>query len=295
MKKFVLIFVMLLMAMPSCKKTDVFALWRDPSYLVINTESTNFFTMMQYNIFGADNGWDSNRFDRVAAVINSNKPDFVSLNEVDSMTSRNKFFMAKELANRTGMQYAFAPAREPWSFNWPQDAAYGDAVLSKYPIQEIRRFKLYPDPAQGDQDKEDRSVCAIRVNLNGESMWIASTHFDHRAAETSRIYQARQLQTVISELEGTLLVCGDLNADPTSGTMEVIFSYLQALYPSNTPEYYTCPANYNGEHPAGPTALIDYILMRKDEQRIECVSYRVDRTPASDHCAVIATFKIREQ
>ena len=112
--------------------------------------------------------------------------------------------------------------------------------------------------------------------------------------ETSRIYQANQLLPILQSLEGTLLLCGDLNANPKSNTMAIIFQYLQALYPSNTPEFYTCPANYNGEHPDGPTTIIDYILMKRDEQRIECVSYRVDRTPASDHCAVIATFKYRE-
>lgn len=293
MKKVLLAVLFLLVAMSnSCKKQDPFALWRDPQYLVIKGDATKFFTMMQYNIWGANSPWSSDRFDRVAAVINSNKPDFVSLNEVDSMTTRNKYFMAKELAQRTGMYYAFAKAREPYSLHWNQPGAYGDAVLSKYPILEIRRFKLYPDPAQGETDKEDRDVCAIRVDIEGNALWIATTHLDHRAVEMSRIYQARNLRPIVESLEGSLVLCGDLNAVPTSETMSIVFEYMTPQYPSYSSEYYTYPSTYDGE--PQPKNLIDYILLKKDERNLTCVSYRVVNNPVSDHCAVVATFKINE-
>ena len=292
MKKIVFSFLLIFVGLSSCKKEDVFALWRDPSYLVIPSDATQFFTMMQYNIWGADSGWDSERFDRVAAVINAQKPDFVSLNEVDSMTWRNPYFMAKELADRTGMYYAFAKAREPYSLHWPEPGAFGDAVLSKHPILEVKRFKLYPDPEQGEVDKEDRDVCAIRVDFDGTPVWIATTHLDHRADERSRIYQANHLKPIVESLEGSLVLCGDLNADPESKTMQIIFDYMTPQYPSYSSEYYTYPSCYQGQ--AKPYALIDYVLMKKDERRLQCVSYRIVNSPASDHCAVVATFKINE-
>ncbi len=292
MKRIVIFLLVALSLLPSCKKEDVFALWRDPSYLVIQSDATNFVTMMQYNIWGANSPWDSERFDRVAAVINSQKPDFVSLNEVDSLTTRNPWFMCRELATRTGMYYAFAKAREPYSLHWNQPGAYGDAILSRHPILEVKRFKLYPDPAQGETDKEDRSVCAIRVNVNGTSLWIATTHLDHRGVEMSRIYQARNLKPIVDQLAGSLILCGDLNAVPTSETMKIVFTYLTPQYPSYTSQYYTYPSIYNGQ--ANPTSLIDYIMLKPDEQKLECVSYRVVNSPASDHCAVVATFKMKD-
>lgn len=291
MKRIILSLLIVLMLLPSCKNENVFAMWRDPSYLVVPGDVTDFVTVMHYNIWGASSPWDAERFDRVAAVINGNKPDFVSLNEVDSLTTRNPYFMARELAVRTGMYYAFAKAREPYSLHWNQPGAYGDAILSKYPILEVKRFKLYPDPAQGEMEKEDRAVCAVRVNVNGMSLWIATTHLDHRAEEMSRIYQARNLKPVVDQLEGSLIMCGDLNAIPTSETMQIVCTYLTPQYPSYTSQYYTYPSNHKGQ--ANPTRLIDYILIKPDEQNLECVSYRIVNSPASDHCAVVATFKLK--
>lgn len=289
MKRIIIPVLLLLIGVSACKKEDVFALWRDQSKLVVHGESTTFFTMMHYNIWGAhhaNNYWNAKQFDRVAAVINSQKPDFCTLSEVDSVTNRNhKYFMAKELAERTGMYYAYAPAIKM------TPGSYGDAILSKYPILAVRRFKLYPDPAQGKAEAEDRAVCAIRVEVGGASVWIASAHLDHRENEMSRVKQAKDLKPIIQGLEGSLILGGDLNAKPNSETMRTIFEYMNPQYPSSTEEYYTWPSCYDGAEK--PTKLIDYILMKKDENKLDCVSYRVVNEAASDHCAVVATFRVK--
>ena len=186
------------------------------------------------------------------------------------------------------MYYAYAIAREPYSLHWNQPGAYGDAVLSRYPIEEVRRFKLYPDPAQGDDEREDRAVCAIRVRVGKNSVWIATTHLDHRDVELSRISQANQLRDVVSSLDGPLVLCGDLNANPDTETMRIISEYLTPQYPSPTQEYYTYPSKYNGRQT--PNQLLDYIMLRKDNPGIKCMAYRVVNSPVSDHCAVVANF-----
>ena len=276
--------------LPACKKNDVFAPWRDSSKYVIPTD-VNSFVVMQYNIWGANSPWSAERFDNVAAVINSQRPDFVTLNEVDSMTTRNKWFMCKELAKRTGMKYTFSVAREPDEWNGG-GGSYGDAVLSKYPVLEARRFKLYPDSAQGDFEKENRSVCAILTEVNGFRFWVATTHLDHRGAELSRISQAHQLKPIVESLEGPVVLCGDLNATPDSKTIEIISEYLTPQYPSDAKEYYTYPSNYKGQ--VAPSALIDYIMLKNGDSSLNCLSYYVVNRPASDHCAVVATFKFNK-
>ena len=292
MKRIIILAMLLLIGISSCKKEDVFALWRDKSNLVIKGEATTIVTVMQYNIWGADKGWNSQRFDRVAAVINSQKPDFVTMNEVDSMTTRNKYFMAKELAERTGMYYAFAVGREPGSGSHQLgNGAYGDAVLSKYPILETKRFKLLPDPRHTEEGKEDRTVCGVRVEVDGKDLWVAVTHLDHRNLELSRIYQANHLKAILDQMEGPLILAGDLNAKPDSETMKIIFDYMSPQYPSPSKEYYTFPSCYAGEE---PWKLIDYILLRKDDRNLECLTYRIVNEPASDHCGVVATFKLKD-
>ena len=303
MKKIIVVLGLALLLLPSCKKEDVFALWRDPSLLVREGESTTFFTMMHYNIWGANNwakseasGKWQDRADKLAAVINVQKADFCTLIEVDSMTTRNKFHMAKEIANRTGMYYAYAKAMNAKG-GW-----YGDAVLSKYPIKEIRRFHLKPDPAQGSTQAEDRAICAIRVEVNGTSLWVVSAHLDHRMADTgadyelSRIKQAREMEGIVASLEGSVVLGGDLNARPTDETMNIIFGYMTPQYPSATKEYYTWPAEgigYGSTY-TEPVKLVDYILLKNNERRLERVSFRVVNSAASDHCAIVATFKINE-
>lgn len=291
MKKTIISLLFIALGFTSCKKENVFALWRDPSYLVVTGNTTTFVTMMHYNIWGAhhaNNYWNPTQFDRVAAVINSQKPDFCTLSEVDSVSNRNrKYFMAKELANRTGMYYAYAPAIKM------TPGSYGDAILSKWPILEVRRFKMTPDPAQGTKEAEDRACCAIRVEVNGTPMWIASAHLDHRMDdERSRIKQAGDLREIVSSLDGTLILGGDLNAKPNSETMRIIFEYMTPQYPAATSEYYTWPSCYDGQE--NPSKLVDYILLKKDERKLDRVSYRVVNSPASDHCAVVATFRIHE-
>lgn len=291
MKRLIIVLLVLIAGVTSCRQDDVFALWRDPSYLVVEGSTTTFFTMMHYNIWGAhhaNNYWNPDQFDRVAAVINSQKPDFVTLSEVDSVTNRNhKYFMAKELASRTGMYYAYAKAINM------TPGSYGDAILSKYPILEVRRYKLYPDPMQGSEQAEDRAMCAIRVEVEGLPLWIASVHLDHRENEMSRVKQANDLKSLVGQLDGSLIVGGDLNAKPNSETMNIIFQYMTPQYPSATEAYYTWPSKYDGQEK--PTKLIDYILLKKEERNLSCVSYRVVNEAASDHCAVVATFKVKEQ
>ena len=295
MKKTGFLFIVVMaLTLSSCKKEDVFATWRDPSKTIIISDES-YLTMMQYNILGADPDWDSDRFDRISAVISSQKPDFVSLNEVDSMTTRNPVFMARELADRTGMNYAYAPAikegDKSWG-NWDGVGAFGDAILSKHPILEIKRFSLMPDDAQGTNHKEIRSVCAIRVNLKGHDLWIASTHLDHRTEETSRIYQVEQLrESVIPQLGGPLILCGDLNANPTRKSMVNLQEFMAPQHPSYTPEYYTFPSKYFSPTPSD---LIDYVLLKKDDTLLRRLNYRIVNSPASDHCAVVATFRIVE-
>ena len=51
MKRIIIPALLLLVGISSCKKEDVFALWRDKSNLVIKGEATTIVTVMQYNIY----------------------------------------------------------------------------------------------------------------------------------------------------------------------------------------------------------------------------------------------------
>ena len=79
--------------------------------------------------------------ERTAEVIKRVNPDFVGLQEVDSVAQRSDYVdQAKELGRLTGMHYFFAPAKEHKS-----GGLYGVAALVKEkPIS----FKFIPLPGE---------------------------------------------------------------------------------------------------------------------------------------------------
>ena len=57
-----------------------------------------------------------------------------------------------------------------WHFSKAIDrdgGEYGDAVLSKHPIIETRSYRL---PCAASQPGEDRSLCVIRVEIDGKDL-----------------------------------------------------------------------------------------------------------------------------
>ena len=112
-----------------------------------------------------------------------------------------------------------------WHFSKAIDrdgGEYGDAVLSKYPILEKRSYRL---PCAAEQPGEDRSLCVIRVQIDGKDLYVASTHLDHLSGDASRLVQATEIRRIRdTELEGDLILCGDLNAIPSSNVIATMTS-----------------------------------------------------------------------
>ncbi|MBQ1225031.1 MAG: endonuclease/exonuclease/phosphatase family protein [Alistipes sp.] len=88
--------------------------------------------VMSYNVHNC-RGTDGVRdYARVAGVISKYDPDLVAIQEVDSMTSRQKRDVTAQLAARTGYYGYFAPAIPHTG------GKYGVAILSKKPVLSIR-------------------------------------------------------------------------------------------------------------------------------------------------------------
>ena len=79
-----------------------------------------------------------------------------------------------------------------------------------------------------------------------------------------------------------------MNAEPDSRTMETFSEYMQLNYRDE--EQKTWPSKYIKEE---PDVLIDYIMYRKPDKKVRLLSYEVINNTASDHCAVVARFKVR--
>ncbi|MBC9913906.1 endonuclease/exonuclease/phosphatase family protein [Chitinophaga varians] len=239
--------------------------------------------VMTYNIYGAraSTGAPAD-LSQLAKVINEQQPDLVALQEVDVFTNRTgtTVHQAKELAALTGMEWFFTKAIDV------SGGQYGDAVLSRLPIKESKRYALPVDP---NVSGEFRSVAMIKVNKEGKDFYFASTHLDHLSQEDNRLVQAAELKKIVAGLDLPLIMAGDLNAVPTSQTMNIIRSFMNLGCTQQCP--LTFPSNK-------PDRTIDYIMTTPNagfsvSTYQPLTGYVADKNVyASDHCAVIATISI---
>ena len=244
--------------------------------------------VMTYNIYGARATSPANAadLDASAEVIRRQNPDFVTLNEVDVFTNRTgkDVHQARDLAEKLGMEWHFSKAIDR------DGGEYGDAVLSKYPILEKRSYRL---PCAAEQPGEDRSLCVIRVQIDGKDLYVASTHLDHLSGDASRLVQATEIRRIRdTELEGDLILCGDLNAIPSSNVIATMTSFLTNTGPI---DQYTFPSD-------DPSRKIDYIMYAPIEhfgvQNCQVVSrgdQQVGGVDASDHRPVIADIRFQTE
>lgn len=244
--------------------------------------------VMTYNIYGARATSPANAadLDAIAEVIRRQNPDFVTLNEVDVFTNRTgkDVHQARDLAEKLGMEWHFSKAIDR------DGGEYGDAVLSKYPILEKPSYRL---PCAAEQPGEDRSLCVIRVQIDGKDLYVASTHLDHLSGDASRLVQATEIRRIRdTELEGDLILCGDLNAIPSSNVIATMTSFLTNTGPI---DQYTFPSD-------DPSRKIDYIMYAPIEhfgvQNCQVVSrgdQQVGGVDASDHRPVIADIRFQTE
>ena len=244
--------------------------------------------VMTNNIYGARATSPANAadLDAIAEVIRRQNPDFVTLNEVDVFTNRTgkDVHQARDLAEKLGMEWHFSKAIDR------DGGEYGDAVLSKYPILEKRSYRL---PCAAEQPGEDRSLCVIRVQIDGKDLYVASTHLDHLSGDASRLVQATEIRRIRdTELEGDLILCGDLNAIPSSNVIATMTSFLTNTGPI---DQYTFPSD-------DPSRKIDYIMYAPIEhfgvQNCQVVSrgdQQVGGVDASDHRPVIADLRFQPE
>ena len=166
--------------------------------------------VLTYNIHGWRTVAGLPNLDGVAQVIASTNADLVGLNEVfyPRRVAESTQPALEALAARLGMHFVFGPClRWPAQDDMPADA-YGNALLSRWPILASAAHHLTPIP-----DKEQRGLLEARIALpTGKTFTAYVTHLDHRD-EDDRLIQLRGLRTwTIRDRNRPHLIMGDFNA-----------------------------------------------------------------------------------
>lgn len=223
--------------------------------------------LMSYNIHNGIGMDGTTDYARIAAVIDSLKPDIVAVQEVDSVTRRSKGRdVLAEIAGHASMNHVFAPAISY------EGGKYGIGVLSKdVPLN------YYSVSLPG---REEERVLLV-VEFDG--FVFACTHLSLTEADRDA-----SLPVILAEAEKygkPFFIAGDFNAEPQSRFMRRFmekFTVLSAI------DGKTCPADR-------PEEMIDYIAVAGSPgTAVKPAGSRiVPETVASDHRPVTADIILR--
>jgi endonuclease/exonuclease/phosphatase family metal-dependent hydrolase len=208
---------------------------------------------------------------RLARVIVAAKPDLVALQEVDDRTRRTgKIDQTAELARLTGLHGRFGKAIDY------DGGGYGQAVLSRFPVEELKVHFL-----PGEPDREKRVAVEARVKVGGRDLSFVTTHLHHQNAEF-RERQAAKLNDLFASADRPVLLAGDLNATPDSKPLAILAG--KWANATTGPSLFTFPAGK-------PVKQIDYVLCRPAGQFRVVEARVVDEAAASDHWPVLAVLQ----
>ncbi|MEA2076835.1 MAG: endonuclease/exonuclease/phosphatase family protein [Candidatus Marinimicrobia bacterium] len=233
----------------------------------------NKITVMSYNIHamrGMDKVLDA---DRIADVINDQKPDLVALQEVDQFTERSgKMDAISLLEEKTGMHGIFMR-----TFDY-QGGEFGNAILSRYPIIESKLIQL---PAR--ENFESRLLMMIScITKKGDTLHFYNTHLDHHQGDSDRSIQMQKIIQVIEKDKAKIILGGDFNCRPGSEPLAALDKTLSRCISEEN----TYPANE-------PSRNIDHVYFSED-RGISNINFKViPEKVASDHRPVVAKFRIK--
>lgn len=213
----------------------------------------------------------------VADFIAKFRPDVVSLNQIYKYSSDNRPQKICDLLEaRLGGTWYYH-----WAQKWGATSGEGEAVLSRFPIDDTdSRYLSY-----------DRSVALVRILVNGRIVNVVSTHLDHQSS-SRRLTQVNELKSWLSGFAEQRIVAGDFNSWP--GTTE-ISEMGETYYDGWAVAKSKGTATSTSDNPNGNTrnTRIDYVWYSKGASRLTLLSAQTtERISVSDHRGVLAVFQV---
>ena len=248
------------------------------SLFACGSEQKNTLTLVQYNV-GIFDKYEASGFEAVANAVREMGADVVTLNELDSCTTRTG--CVDQLA-------VFAETMGEWNCHYAsampyKGGAYGVGVVSKPEIEIVRTDKIALPKLDG---RECRAVAVVEY----KDFVLCSTHLD--LTLESQLGQVatinHYMDSVYADCSKAVFLGGDFNALPDSEPIALMKKTWELL----TPLTYSFPSH-------APNRCIDYIFVRPNGRKISVEAAEIpvylqtaDLPTASDHLPVVLTVTI---
>jgi endonuclease/exonuclease/phosphatase family metal-dependent hydrolase len=206
-------------------------------------------------------------------------PDLVLMQEVDKGRVWSGLVdQSAVLGQQLGMQWTFGgnDVRSPTNM-------LGNAILSRFPILQSNNVQLPALPG-----KHRRGLLGALVDVDGIELEVYSTHLEHTAS-ADRERQVAAIAGILGPRQAPRFLGGDFNAVPVGPVM----SAARTLATDTWTQVGSGPGL---TAPVGrPRVRIDYLMYRGSD-RVEITPLRMAVLPttASDHRAVLATYRLRQ-
>lgn len=228
--------------------------------------------LVQYNV-GAFNKSGSSTIGMVADMMKELRADVVSLNEVDSVTTRTgKVDQIKEFAEMMGgWHYRYA-----WAISF-QGGKYGVCAAARADLQYKQDYVVHLPKGDG---REERAVAVMEF----DRFVFAATHLD--LTPDSQMEQVRAINDffngTFTGTEKPVFLCGDFNAVPGSDTINALLK-----------DWKIISRKGNTYSAVNPRKHIDYVFLWKRGRDVQvtdsgiCTDFSSgDVTVASDHLPI---------
>ena len=168
----------------------------------------------------------------------------------------------------------------------------GNLILSRLPITDTFSYYIQdqsndPEPSFSD---EGRVLAGIELS---NSLKILTTHMSYtpRFEETDKKNaESERLTEYLKGLEQPFILCGDLNAVPTSDLLQNLIQNYKNLSPDfSEPTWTTKPFSHEGFEVDMLSYRLDYIFGSKE---VEFIESNIIKTEYSDHLPILSEVKL---